>query len=53
MDIYRELAFKDNLTGLGNRAAYERKMEEIRDNGNEDMLVQLLKLGCQWTEAYQ
>lgn len=44
MDIYRELAFKDNLTGLGNRAAYDRKMEEIRDNGNEDMLVQLLML---------
>lgn len=44
MDIYRELAFKDNLTGLGNRAAYDRKMEEIRDNGNEDMLVQLLIL---------
>lgn len=30
MDIYRELAFKDNLTGLGNRAAYDKKMEELR-----------------------
>lgn len=31
-EIYRELVYKDIMTGLGNRAAFENKLGELRQN---------------------
>ena len=31
-EIYRELAFTDIMTGLGNRTAFENKLSELREN---------------------
>ncbi|NLJ31201.1 MAG: diguanylate cyclase [Clostridiales bacterium] len=34
--VYRNLAFKDILTGLENRTSFERKMEKLNRNGEQD-----------------
>ena len=36
-DVYRQLAFTDNLTGLGNRQAYEEKLRELDADDYENM----------------
>lgn len=40
-DVYRRMAYVDALTGLGNRAAFERKIDEL-----ESILPQLTALWC-------
>lgn len=38
--LYRELAFTDIMTGLGNRTAFEKKMEELREKpGRQDVII--------------
>ncbi len=39
-DIYKSVAFMDNLTGLGNRQAYEQEIEKI--DAREEMLDHLV-----------
>lgn len=41
LDTYRELAFKDILTGVGNRSAFEKKFESIRVKHQKGTLVTL------------
>ena len=36
-DVYRQLAFTDNLTGMGNRQAYEEKLAELDADDYENM----------------
>ncbi|MCR5774982.1 MAG: GGDEF domain-containing protein [Lachnospiraceae bacterium] len=39
-EVYKSLAFTDNLTGLGNRQAYEQELEKIDER--EDLLEHLV-----------
>lgn len=36
-DVYRQLAFTDNLTGVGNRQAYEERLRELDADDYENM----------------
>ena len=38
-EIYRELAFTDIMTGLGNRTAFENKLSELRENAESGWII--------------
>ena len=43
-NLYREMAFKDYLTGCGNRAAFELELEKGETNGNSRVTIVMLDL---------
>lgn len=44
LDIYKELAYKDILTGLGNRAAFEWEFSNMKDYATQATTISLLVL---------